>query len=759
MRKQYTFIGIMVCFTLFCIPKSLDAQTKTNFWKPLSEDHKIQSEQWGRASEPAKKLVFQLDIDNLITVLNQAPDRENTTIENGAIINFPNSEGKQESYRVLKASVLHPELQAKYPELLSFVGTRIDKPNQSIRFSISHKGLNAIILDSDEGTLYIDCLTKDRKTYALYSRQDLPASDIAFACETLDEHIAHDNHDETVMSRNANDGQLRRYRIAIGCTEEYANYHINDAGVSGGSDAQKKAAILAVMNDKLSRVVALYERELSMTFEIVPNNENIIFLSSPFLSNFNYGELLSQSQQFITTFIGSTNFDFGHMFTTGGGGVVSGRVCIDATKARGITGTSTPVGTQFEGILMHEIGHQFSASHTWNGNANGCTLGQWASASSYEPGSGSTIMGYAGLCGAQNVQTSRDLYFHQRSLEQMWSFVSAGTGTLCSVNSATGNNSPTVEAGANHTIPIDTPYKLTAVGSDPDFGLVALTYNWEQYDLGPSGVPFTTTAQGPLVRSFPPSESNVRYIPRLEDYVNSVNASTEWEKLVLIERDINFRVTLRDNISTGGQNAVDNMTVSVTNTSGPFRVTSQNALGTEYDGGTAQMVTWNVANTDSGLVNTANVNILLSTDGGLTFDTVLLSNTPNDGSQSVVLPNVEAPNCRIMVEAVGNIFYNINTRDFAIEESLSVDENTLDNSLSIYPNPNNGSFTVNISSLASNEDVEVSMYDIRGRRILSNNYEASSTFNKTINTDVQSGVYLLRVSQNQSVVTRKLVIN
>jgi hypothetical protein len=407
-------------------------------------------------------------------------------------------------------------------------------------------------------------------------------------------------------------------------------------------------------------------------------------------------------------------------------------------------------------VFLHEIGHTVGSFHTFNGNQQSCGGGRRTASFAYETGSGTTIMSYAGLCGSDNVVGTADNYFHQKSLDAIWLNIS-NNGGACAVQVATGNSAPVADAGADYTIPSRTPYRLTGSSTDAD-GTASHTYSWEQYDLGPEGLPSPTLLDGPLVRSFIPNSSSTRYIPRLDDYLDVFGQSTTWEVMSSVTRDINFRLTVRDNDVRGNQLGVDAMVVSVTNTSGPLRIISQNNNSISYEGLSTQTISWQVNGTNAGVAGAANVNILLSTDGGLTYDTTVLANTPNDGSQEVQIPNVDAANCRFMIEAVGNIFYNINFRDFAITQNLSVEDQELNN-LSIYPNPNNGEFHIGFDP-RSGEAITVEVYDIRGRVIYTKLYTSVSRFDELISLkNAQSGVYLLTLSDGPLKVTKKIIVD
>ncbi|WP_339634470.1 reprolysin-like metallopeptidase [Bizionia echini] len=665
MKKFYLKFGLT--FLTIVLSMSLYGQNRNSIWQKVNKNDIRTTNLAERETMPEKAEYFQLDLNQLKQQLTQAPDRNEFSGESNLIINFPNAQGELEGYRVKEASILAPELQSQVPNIRSYIGVSISNPSDVIRFSVTPKGLHTMTLSSERGTQYIDPYTKDSNIYLSYSRRDVSQENRRFECAVEEEGLQVNNNSQDIEAlRNANDGQIRNFRLALACTVEYAEFHWLAAGLTAAdSEADKKNAVLAAMVVTMTRVNALYERELSLNMTIIANNLDIVFIDADTYTNDSGSAMLNQNQTVLTSIIGGANYDIGHVFSTGGGGVaILNSPCTPNNKAKGVTGLPNPVGDIFDyEYVAHEMGHQYGAPHTWNGDAGGCTPGQRSSSNAYEPGSGSTIMGYAGLCGVQNVQTFTDIYFHQKSLQMIWSNITNGN-SICASLSGSGNNAPTARAGANYTIPISTPYKLSATSTDND-GTESHTYTWEQYDLGPSGVPNETTATGPLVRSIEGTTNPTRYIPNLPDLLQQ-GGSTQWERLVSIARSISFRVTVRDNDPRGGQTATDLMVANTVTAAGPFIVTSQDTPGTSWTQGETETITWDVAGTTSNGVDTANVNILLSTDGGLTYDTVLASNVPNNGSYDVVVPNVVAPFCRVMVEAVGNIFFNINSADFAV---------------------------------------------------------------------------------------------
>ena len=759
MKKKIAITGIMLVVFLGC----LEAQNLINPWIRGNESE-VSSQQWKRSSIPKGYDTYSLDIDALSDLLQNVPSRHDANSLPGVLVTFPTINGEMEGFEVYDATVLSDELQAESPNIRSYIGKSLDKENKIIRFSITVFGLSAIILNDDGGTQYLDCITKDRLSYMMYAKKDIHEQE-QILCHVDDSEFNPIERIENDIEqlRNPNDGSLREFRLALTTTQEVSNYYIDEAGVSGANDTIKKTVVLSALNQIMTRINAVYEIELGLTMRLITDNRDLIFLSeNDGLTSNSLGLLLNENQVITDTLIGSANYDIGHVLCTDPGGLAQLFSPCTSNKARGASGPgfSTPTqpsGFAFEGIIMHELGHQYGAFHTWS--APSCA-GTYSDFAAVEPGGGTTIMSYAGICGADaNIQNDVDLYFHQNSIDEIWSNITAGNST-CAQQTLIDNQAPIANAGGDFTIPLGTPFKLSGFASD-DGEEGSLTYNWEQIDVnGPEAIPTNTTLTGPVVRSFPPSTNRTRYVPRLEDYIGQVNNSTDWEKLMLVERDLNFAFTVRDNDLSGGQSESNFMTVSITDDSGPFTVTSQNEVNLVYQGNTIQTVTWNVANSNAAPTSTTSVNILLSTDGGITFDTVILSGTPNDGSEDIIIPDVNSTSCRIMVEAVDNIFYNINVRDFEIEESLSLTEFLINNSLMIFPNPSHsGQFNVAFK-LTQNMPIKMDVYDIRGRLIFRNMYNPTTEFSEVVDLKVaQSGIYLMTISYGNKEITKKIIVN
>lgn len=636
---------------------------KNPLWKKISEQKISALSKMERASMPEQFELFSLDFPALKSQLQQAP-MDTQGGQSNVIIGFPDSNGKMDNFRIYEAPVMEAGLADRYQDAKSYIGKGIQDPTASIRFSVTLFGLHVMSLSGTSGTYYIDTYTKDLNNYIVYNRAHLKAT-IAFGCLVQDDHENIVN-EETLLNR-ASDGVFRTYRLAMACTIEYAAFHVNAAGLSGGTLAQKKAAVLAAMVVTMTRVNGLYERDMSLRMNLVANNDAVIFIDADSFSNTNANALINESQTVIDGAIGSANYDIGHTVSTGGGGLAQLNSPCTSNKARGITGSPSPVGDPFDiDYVAHEMGHQFGATHTFN---NSCG-GNRSAGTAVEPGSGSTIMAYAGIC-APDVQSNSDAHFHAVSVAQMSTFV-AGTGS-CAVTIPNGNSAPVVNAGGAYTLPFGTAFILK--GSATDANGDALTYCWEQTNTEVSTQPPTQIATtGPNFRSLPPSVSPNRYMPVFSQVLLG-NLAPTWEVIPTVARTMNFALTVRDNRSpNGGQTGRDNTVITFANV-GPFMISSPNVENTSWNQGSTQTITWNVAGTTANGINTANVNILLSTDGGATFPTVLAANTPNDGTQSVTIPNVASTTCRVMIEAVGNLFYAV-SKNITIGYTITTTCNT-----------------------------------------------------------------------------------
>lgn len=638
---------------LICIYSSPIFTQQTSYWALFKESSKPLPKQ-KKWIDPSKYLSYELDISSLESTLATQARGISTVIE------VPAPNGEMESYTIAENDVVPQELKEKYPDIRTYSGHKISNPSQHIHLDIVPQGFHAMVL-APEGSYFIDPMyAGKRDLYVSYYRKD--ARNDALSEWSCGLKTDTKEPDKVLPDLKKNKSQtavtLKTYRIAIAATGEYTAFH-------GGTIATGLAAIVTALN----RVSGVYKQELAISFTLVPNNNLIIYTvgaTDPY-SNSDGPAMLGQNQNNINAVIGSANYDVGHVFSTGGGGVASlGVVCSTNSKARGVTGLPNPTGDPFYiDYVSHELGHQFDGNHTFNGNAGSCGGGNGNSLTAYEPGSGSTIQAYAGICSPQNLQNFSDPYFHLISLMEMRNHVTSmsESGSTCPLNAVLSNQYPVANANAQNIngkyIPKSTAFELT--GSATDANGDVLSYIWEEWDLGLTGDINANSTTAPIFRSFNPGTSPTRVFPKIADILSG--NTSYGEVLPAVARVLKFQFIVRDNNPAGGGYHADMITLNVDGASGPFHVSSQNTNTAES--GTIH-VTWDVANTNAAPINCASVDILLSTDGGLTFSHVLASATPNDGVHSPILPNSNIASARIKVKCTDNVFFDINTSNFPI---------------------------------------------------------------------------------------------
>ncbi len=654
------YLVLSTCFCLFLLP-SLISQTINAPFEELEESVFMDAQKKEkRIITPNNYKTLLLDTDKLEVILNSVPKEEASGTKKSEPFEVLMSDGKIEAFHLVEYSMMEPALAAKYPSFKTYHGYGINDPSHRIRLDWTSNGLNAM-LQLPEGLAFLKPYAKgDTEHYLSYYESDLPANTEPFECGTLDDKSIESTDLKKVS--NAGDCQLRTYRLAIAVTGEYATGVL---GASSAGNAADDATVTAHIVSNVNQINGWYEQDITARFILIANLADIFYYdgaTDPY-TNSSSTTMLGENINNLDLVIGSANFDLGHVLGQSGGGsggVAGLSVLCGSSKARGVTRASATGITQprFLKVWSHEMGHQFGAGHT---QGEDC---QRSSASAMEPGAGTTIMSYVTSACANQVQSVPDYYFHAISIQQMSARM---LSTSCATILASANSAPTVAAGSDVSVPISTPLRLEATASDPDND--PLTFTWEQFnnDVAEAIPPQPTNTLGPSFRSFPPSMDNGRYLPNLAAVV--AGSTPTWEVLPSVARTMDFRVTVRDNSTNSISCTAEDDIVITTVGGGPFLVTSPTTSGVIWFEGATQTVTWDVAGTDVAPVSCANVDILLSYDGGFTYSTVLANSVANNGTADIVVPIGITTTARVQVRCSDNIFYNISASNFEIQVS------------------------------------------------------------------------------------------
>ncbi|MGL6419367.1 reprolysin-like metallopeptidase [Aeromonas allosaccharophila] len=553
-------------------------------------------------------------------------------------LTLPLPDGGEVTFALEAYDVLPADLAAKYPQIRTFKGYNPAHSVDTGRFDLGPQGFHAMF--SHQGQMvFVDPL-RNAEGYAVYYQQDAHSRLEDEADKIIGSQIS-----KRVRKVQVDGNVRKQYTIAISTTGEFTRYH-------GGS----KVLTLAAITTLLSRINQVYQRDVGAEFVLASGNDNLIFTdpaSDPFANDDTDADtnIGVQADYFVNKGLVG-NFDIGHVLNTGGGGLAGLAVLCTNDKSGGMSGSPTPVGDAFfVDYVAHEIGHQFGADHTFNGTTGSCGAGTRVANQAYEPGSGSSIMAYAGICGDENIQANSEPYFHSKSIEQMRAHM-ANVST-CGTTLPLSNNAPQAAAGGDYVIPANTAFMLKGAGGDLDKD--SLLYNWEQIDLGTESSSAATMIDDgtrPLFRFVSPTSSAERTLPSLPSLLSGTLAKGEaWPTT---NRDLNFRLTVRD--GQGGV-ASDDMKVQVINTGAAFRITNP-FYGVTLTPGASQAVAWDVAGTTVAPISCSKVDISVTQDEGASW-TTLAAGQPNNGAATVTLPANLTSSVRLKVACSDNIFFAI----------------------------------------------------------------------------------------------------
>ncbi len=724
------------------------AQNNEKIWTNISES-KI-SPKGHREIIPQKYETFSLDITALKTKLATAPmDKLVPIDQSNCIITLPNANGKTQSFRVVEAPVMEAPLANAYPQIKTYSIRGIDDVYANGKIDVNEFGFHGMIR-SINGNVFIDPFCRGNvNDYIVYYTSDFKKDPSQMLPEVGVLENSEYKMGVGVLSPPAIcvGANLRTYRLAVACTGEYA---VAATGLPAPTVAQTLAKIVTSVN----RVDGVYETDVAVRMVLVATETAVVFTNSasdPFTGNNNASILINESQTVCNANIGGANYDIGHTFSTGGGGLAQlGCVCSASNKARGITGSPTPVGDPYDiDYVAHEMGHQFGGNHTFNAVTNSCSGNRNAS-TSVEPGSGITIMAYAGICGTNDLAPNSIAYFHAISYDEIVNFTNTGGGNACAATTTTGNNPPVVTGAVTYTVPKSTPFTLTGSATDPNGD--PLTYSWEETDPGAAGANWNS-GNKPYFMTYTPTATPSRTFPKLSVILTGNLTGTKGEYCPGTAQTLNFRLTARDNKMGGGGVCYLNQPLVISN-AGPFNITYPNLTGVTWAGGSSQTITWNVNGTDVSPVSCGTVDVLISYNSGTTFST-LMAGVPNTGTLNITVPTPTATinTCRIKVLCPTNIFFDINDNNFTITTvtGISALSNNNNLGLSVYPNPFNESITIKAANIS--DETLLTITDVLGK-VLKSEKLSGNTLNKEYDLgSYHSGIYFvtLKTKDHQSV--------
>ncbi len=574
------------------------------------------------------------------TAILQAKSQQISVVPLQAV-QLPLPNGDFTSVSIIPRQTLAPQLAARYPTIATWTIHALDNKLLGGVIDFTTAGFHAMLELPNGDTVFIDPQTvMGERIYASFSqRSNARFFRDDYRCDTHQADTSIRTALKNLARRSTAAGEyLYTYRIAIAATAEYTAKH-------GGTAMDGFSGIVTSLN----RINYLYERDLAIRLQLV-SDESLVYTDTatdPYTNN-NIGMMILENQTHLKASLDDQAYDIGHVFgTSGGGRSYVGVVCMNNYKARGATGLSSPLGDTFDiSYVAHEIAHQFGANHTFNGLKNSCRGNNRDAASAYEPGSGSTVMSYAGICGQDNLQTSADSMFHAASIAEIHHYIENGIGARCAQISALNNQKPSIEAGRNYTIPANTPFLLQGSASDADDD--SLTYAWEQMDAGTASYVDQDSGDNAIIRSYLPSKNPIRTIPRMADLLS--NSQTKGEILPSRTRTLNFRLTVRDGKSV----AFDDMLLRVIKTGSRFAVIAPN--GKTLRAGSTETIQWNVAGTDQDPIACQYVDIDLSQDQGEHFS-LLAARQANTGEAVVQLPLQLGKQNYFRVKCSDNVFF------------------------------------------------------------------------------------------------------
>ena len=665
-----------------------------------------------------------------------------------AQIELPMPDGSQQLFNIIESPVMAPELATQFPQIKTYKVVAANDASINGRLDIGPNGFHGYLF-TPKGEVFIDPVpvSGQQEYYSYYKHDYVSNAKKDFSCgvqakspgttSVTTSPLAEFKTAEFATAARTGLNEFISYRIAVAATGEYTQL------VAGGNATTAFNEITTVIN----RITGVYERDLAIKLILV-SGTNIIYsdpVSDPYTDPTNPSLMLDNNQANLDAVIGSASYDIGHVLSTDPGGLAAlGVACYPNYKARGVSGLDTPTGDPFYiDIVAHEIGHQLGANHSFNGTTGSC-VGNRNPATAFEPGSGSTIMSYAGICdnsytGAdENIASDSDAMFHAGSIAEIISYTRSDYGNTCS-GSVTSQQAPTASAGQDYTIPGGTAFVLTGSAVDPDSD--PMTYQWDQMNAGAAtnaSTLGTDNGSNALFRAYLATSTPERVFPTMTTLLgtNADPYASKAETLPTENRILKFRLTVRDN--NGGVDE-DDMLVTVNGDAGPFEIIQPN-INVSLDPDLPQLIEWNTACTDIAPISCTDVDILVSVDGGQTYSSVVNGSTSNDGSQKIILSNAanvtsstNTTTARIKVVCTNNIFFDISDVDFEINST------TGGNLTASGMTPSCGTATI---SNTAGDDIEPNDYEAQAQTLT-----FPSTLNGTVNSILDPYDYFVFVAE------------
>lgn len=635
---------------------------QAEFWTPLSQDKLSKAEGESRY-HPDVAQTYRLDFNALKKALSACPPEGS---KQGTLLTLPMADGEMMDFEFFDSPVMAPGLAAKYPDIKTFYGRSVSNPLIHGRFDFSNVGFHGYLLGVGNPVI-IEPFKQNNTLYQVFFRKDLhdrknPES--SFICDVATENqgISLDdtpikNKEITLTHPETEEVQLRKYRLAVATTGEYS-----------ARFGSTKPTVLAEVVNVVNRVNSIIGRDFAIRFELIDNTDTLFNFDAqtdPY-TNGNTSAMINENPTALNNKIPFSSYDIGHVLGTNAGGLAQIQSICGGNKARGVTSAGGIDGDEFYvDYVAHEMGHQLGSNHTFN-NCSGFAGGNENPGTAYEPGSGSTIMSYSGICGPNNILFDSDPYYQVSSLQEITHYMFEGIGNTCAQKTNTGNHFPvahtTLEDG--FYIPIKTAFLLNGEATDEDGD--PLTYSWEEYDLGPLSDIGSPSGNAPIFRVLPAKDVTYRFFPKLTTIFSGSIDNTEL--LPTYSRDLTFQFVVRDNHEGGGAATWDKVKFNATADAGPFVVVLPGLNDKIWEVGEYAKVKWLVANTDKAPVNCHLVNIRLIHGTDYENSILLAENVGNTGEAYVLVPDMVASNYRVIVEAADNVFLDASGASHEIKQ-------------------------------------------------------------------------------------------